>query len=88
MSWQAFTVAAEADVSVNGARILLLVGEAPMLLSALSKSLGIVPASVANLVNRMEGMGLLETVPATDARARPVQATAEGMKLRTRLLEA
>lgn len=89
MSWAAFTAAAEADIGVNGARILLLAGESDGIRrGALAKSLDLKPSSVGPIVDRMEGMGLLVTVEGGDRRTRPVKATDRGMELRKKLLAA
>lgn len=78
--------AAAAGLTPAQAQVLARL-EAPMRLSELAQAQSCDPSSVTTMVQRLERDGLLRrTVDPDDRRARLVQPTAKGRRLRTRFL--
>jgi DNA-binding MarR family transcriptional regulator len=86
---QADFEAAAAQVGLTPAQVKVLVRiDQPRRLSDLAQQQSCDPSSMTTMVQRLERDGLLvRTIDPLDARARLVQPTAKGRKLRTRFLE-
>jgi DNA-binding MarR family transcriptional regulator len=79
---------AAADVGLTSAQAQVLVRiEQPVRLNELAQQQSCDPSTITTMVQRLERDGLLQrTVDPADARARLVQPTAKGRRLRARFL--
>jgi MarR family transcriptional regulator, organic hydroperoxide resistance regulator len=85
-SWDAYFEARvrEMDVGLTGRQALALwMAGRPLSMGQLSTQLGCDPSSATGIVDRLEGKGLVRRVADdTDRRAKRVELTADGRKLR------
>jgi MarR family transcriptional regulator, organic hydroperoxide resistance regulator len=88
-SWDAYFEARvrEMDVGLTGRQALALwMAGRPLSMGELSTQLGCDPSSATGIVDRLEGKGLVRRVADdTDRRAKRVELTADGRKLRRRI---
>lgn len=79
-------LAAEHDLSLTQLRVMAILRDRRLRMSALSSYLGLDRSSLTGLVDRAAGRGLLERAPnSQDGRAIDVFLTADGRKLANRL---
>ena len=79
-------VAAENDLSLTQLRVLAILRDRVVGVSALAEYLGLEKSTMSGLVERAEKRGLLERTPSeSDRRGVQVSITSEGMKLAERV---
>jgi len=79
-------VSAENDLSLTQLRVLSVLREKPLRMTALAGRLGLEKSTMSGLVDRAERRGLLERIPSvTDGRAVDVLLSADGAEIAERL---